>query len=189
MIWHVWADIAIGLAVPLATALLYFSGHIQRRHLMMMVWGFAVGSTWEFTNYFLSNTYHAMKVEWPMPIITLHILHTFWDAGLFIIGYWLCLLILKTPHCCTKFHWAELAIMWLWGIGQEFIVELMGNGVIWEYKVQSWNPVWISIRGQDYTMVPQLIWVIAPVIYYLGFVRINQGDAVEAAPPIHAKTM
>jgi hypothetical protein len=174
MIWQVWADIALGLTVPIATAYLYFSGRIQLKHVWFMAWGFAVGSTWEFTNYFLGNTYHAMKVAWPMPMITLHLLHTFWDAGLFIIGYWLCLFILRTTNCCTRFRWTEVAIMWLWGVGQEFTVELMGNGVIWEYQVLSWNPVWITIGGQGYTLVPQLIWAIAPVIYYVGFIRINR---------------
>jgi hypothetical protein len=177
MVWQVWADFALGLAVPLTTALLYFSGRIQHRHLKLMAWGFAVGSTWEFTNYFLGDTHHAMKVAWPMPLITLHILHTFWDAGLFIIGFWLCMLILKTSESCTRFSWTELAIMCVWGAGQEFIVELLGNGVIWEYKVRSWNPVWITIGSQGYTLVPQLIWVLAPVIYYLGFIRINQKAA------------
>ncbi len=139
-----------------------------------MVWGFAVGSTWEFSFYFLGNTIHTMKADWPMPIITLHLLHTFWDAGLFIIGYWLCLLILRTPDCCTMFRWIELIIMWLWGACQAFVVELLGNGVIWEYNVKSWNPVWITIGDQDYTVLIQLIWAAAPVVYYLGFVRINR---------------
>jgi hypothetical protein len=178
MIWQVWADIAIGLAIPAATAILYFTGRIQRKHLWLMAWGFAVGSTWEFTFFFLGDSIHAMSTEWPLPIITLHLSHTFWDAGLFIIGYWLCLLILKTPDCCTRFRWIELTIMLLWGAAQEFVVELLGNGVIWEYQVKSWNPVWITIGDQGYTVLPQLIWLIAPVIYYLGFIRINRDDQV-----------
>ena len=64
--------------------------------------------------------------------------------------------------------------MWLWGAGQEFVVELLGNGVIWEYKVQTWNPVWITVGGRGYTILPQLIWAVAPIVYYLGFVRINR---------------
>ena len=174
MLWQVAGDIAVGLAIPLATAWLYFSGRIQRKHVWMMAWGFAVGSTWEFAFYFLGDAIHTMHTEWPLPIITLHLSHTFWDAGLFIVGYWLCLRILKTPDCCTGFRWSELTIMLLWGAGQEFVVELMGNGVIWEYRVFSWNPIWITIGEQGYTVLPQLIWVIAPIVYYLGFIRINR---------------
>ena len=106
MTWQVAGDIAVGLAIPLVTAFLYFTGRIQTRHVWMMVWGFAVGSTWEFA------------------------------------------------------------------------VELMGNGVIWEYRVYSWNPVWLTIGEQGYTILPQLIWVVAPIVYYLGFIRINRmGEA------------
>jgi hypothetical protein len=109
----------------------------------------------------------------PLPLITLHLCHTFWDAGLFIIGYWLCLGLLKTATCCTRFRWSELLIMWLWGSGQGILVELMGNGVIWEYRVHAWNPVWLTLGEQDYTLYPQLIWAIAPVVFYLGLLRIN----------------
>jgi hypothetical protein len=180
MLSLVWADIAVGFAIPLVTAFLYFRGRIQSRHVWLMVWGFAVGSTWEFAFFFLGDSIHTMRTEWPLPMITLHLSHTFWDAGLFIVGYWLCLRILKTTDCCTRFRWAELGIMLLWGAGQEFMVELMGNGVIWEYRVYDWNPVWITVGEQGYTVLPQLIWVIAPIVYYLGFIRINRAAAAPA---------
>ena len=173
-----WADILVGFSIPVITAVLYFSRRIQARHVWLMVWGFVVGSTWEFAFYFLGDSIHTMRTEWPLPIITLHTSHTFWDAGLFIIGYWLCLVILKTPDCCTRFRWSELSIMLLWGAAQEFIVELMGNGIIWEYRVYDWNPVWITIGEQGYTVLPQLIWVIAPIVYYLGVLRINKSSGV-----------
>jgi hypothetical protein len=174
MLWQVTADFTLGLSIPLATIFLYFSGRIQRKHVWMMVWGFMVGATWEFAFYFLGDAVHTMHTDWPLPILTLHFLHTFWDAGLFIVGYWLCLGILKTADCCTRFRWVELLIMMLWGSTQEFIVELLGNGVIWEYRVHSWNPVWLTIGEQGYTVLPQLIWLVAPVVYYLGFIRINR---------------
>jgi hypothetical protein len=174
MIWQVWADIAIGLAIPIATIALYFFRRIQVKHLYLMAWGFAVGSTWEFAFYLLGDTLHTIIVDWPMPAVFLHLWHTFWDAGLFITGYWLCLLILKTSDCCTRFRWIELTIMWLWGAGQGFVVELLGNGVIWEYKVLGWNPGFITIGGQTYTLLIHVIWMIAPVVYYLGFIQINK---------------
>lgn len=110
-----WADIFVGFSIPFITAILFFRGRIQGKHVWLMVWGFAVGSTWEFAFFFLGDSIHTMRTEWPLPIITLHTSHTFWDAGLFIIGYWLCLRILKTPDCCTEFRWSELSIMLLWG--------------------------------------------------------------------------
>jgi hypothetical protein len=173
MLWLVGADIVVAVAIPLITAYLYMSGQIQQKHVWMMAWGFAVGATWEFSFFFLGDTIHTLQTDWPLPIITLHLSHTFWDAGLFIIGYWLCLRILKTPDCCTHFRWSELSIMLLWGAGQEFLVELMGNGVLWEYRVYDWNPIWLTIGEQGYTVLPQLIWLVAPIVYYLGLIQIN----------------
>lgn len=77
MIWQVYADIAIGLAIPVVTASLYLTRRIHNRHLYLMAWGFAVGSTWEFAFYLLGDTLHTVMVDWPMPIITLHLSHTF----------------------------------------------------------------------------------------------------------------
>ncbi|MFT4613303.1 MAG: hypothetical protein ACI9NT_000441 [Bacteroidia bacterium] len=181
MIWQVGADLFVAACIPLVTAWLYLSGRIEMRHVWLVVWGFMVGSTWEFAFYFLGDSVHAMHIEWPLPIITLHLSHTFWDAGLFIVGYWLCLKIFKTADCCTRFRWPELGIMLLWGAGQEFIVELIGNGVIWEYRVLDWNPVWLTIGEQGYTVLPQLIWVAAPVVYYLGVLRINRSKRIPSA--------
>jgi hypothetical protein len=174
MIWQVWVDIAISLAIPVTTIYLYYTHRIQKKHLGIMIWGFIIGSTWEFSFYFMGDSLHIMKTEWPMPIITLHVCHTFWDAGLFIVGYWLCLLFIGSPDCCTKFRWIELIIMWVWGVGQAFVVELLGNGVIWEYRVLAWNPEWITIGSQSYTILIMVIWMIAPIVYYLGFIRINR---------------
>ena len=174
MIWQMWVDIIVSCAVPGLTIWLYASGRIQTRHLYLMIWGFLIGSTWEFGFYIFSHQVYNLHVQLPFPKIILSLMHTFWDAGLFIIGYWLCLLILRTSDCCTRFKWAELMIMLIWGVGQEFVVELSGNGVIWEYNIQSWNPVWITICGQDYTALPQVVWMVAPVVYYLGVIRINR---------------
>lgn len=176
-----WADMAVGFGIPLLTAVLYYSGRIKAVHCWLMVWGFVVGSTWEFAFYFLGDSIHTMKIDWPLPRITLHLSHTFWDAGLFIVGFWLCQAILGRADCCTRFRWIELSIMLLWGGAQEFVVELMGNGVIWEYRVYSWNPEWLRIGDQGYTVLPQLIWVIAPIVYYLGVIRINRARGQGAA--------
>ena len=174
MIWQVAADLVVGFGIPLLTGVLYFIGRINRRHLLIMAWAFAVGATWEFAFFFLGDSVHTMRIEWPLPIITLHLSHTFWDVGLFLIGYWLCLSILKTPDCCTRFRWSELLIMMVWGSGQGVLVELMGNGVIWEYRVLEWNPVWLTINEQSYTILPQWIWLLAPIVFYLGLIRINR---------------
>jgi hypothetical protein len=184
-LWQVWADIAIGAAVPLGAAALYWAGRLTKFHLALLAWGFAVGSTWEFANYAAGESYHAMLVAWPMPRITVHLWHTFWDAGLFFIGYLLCVPIFKATTL-TSFRWEELGVMWAWGVAQEFGVELLGNGVIWEYQAKPWNPVWLVLHGRFYTLLPQFIWMLAPIVFYLGALVIKKRSlrysAVGAAP-------
>ncbi len=41
VIWQVSGELFVGLAIPLATAILYLTDRIQRKHVWMMVWGFA----------------------------------------------------------------------------------------------------------------------------------------------------
>lgn len=182
MIWQAWADIVIGAAVPVGAALLYFAGKLHKKHLWLLAWGFAVGSTWEFANYAAGDAYHRVLVDWPMPRITLHLWHTFWDAGLFFIGYLLCVPIWR-ERTCLEFRWEELGVMWAWGVGSEFVVELLGNGVIWVYEIHTWNPVWLTLNGRFYTLLPQFIWTVAPIVFYLGAIAITRRFAGTAAKP------
>lgn len=122
---------------------------------------------------FLENRSIVIHQEWPLPDITRTIAHCFWDSMLFIIGYWLAKFLMKNNPCCSEFDWRELTIMVLWGSIQEFVVELSSNGVMWEYIEQPWNPVWLTINGQGYTLLPQLVWLVAPVFFYLGVLKIN----------------
>ena len=41
MIWQVSGDLFVGLAIPLATAILYLTDRIQRKHVWIMALGFA----------------------------------------------------------------------------------------------------------------------------------------------------
>ena len=81
MLWQVWADIAVGTAIPLPTAFLYVTKRIELKFVWLMVWG---------------------------------------------------------------------------------------------YRVYDSNPVWLTVGKPGYTVLPQLIWVVAPIVYYLGFIRINR---------------
>ena len=78
---------------------------------------------------------------------------------------------------------AVFASMWAWGVGSEFVVELLGNGVIWRYELQYWNPVWITLNGRMYTLLPQFIWTIAPIVFYAGAIFITRATQPRPAPP------
>ena len=62
-----------------------------------------------------------------------------------------------------------------WGIFQELLVEYLFNGRVWIYEPLSWNPVIIpTVPGSaplspGYTLIPQAVWVVAPVVFYTCF--------------------
>lgn len=175
MEWRVVADIAIGLAVPAAAAGLFAVKRISAREVLFCAWGFLIGLSFElFIG--LWPGFIVFKMSWPLPVVTILISHSLWDAGIFMIGCFLAGIILRRrlSDVCAKFDWRELAAMVLWGAGSAFVVELIGNGVMWEYVPGRWNPVWITVNGQGYTAFIQVVWVAAPVVFYLGCLGIGR---------------
>jgi hypothetical protein len=85
------------------------------------------------------------------------------------------------------FRWRELAVLVLWGQSSELAVEVvsvLNRG--WVYsEAHSWNPVLFTVAGHPITIIPQLIWLAAPVAYYLGALRLVQhsSGARRAAVP------
>jgi hypothetical protein len=172
---RVMADIAIGLAVPAGAAALYALGRISMREVLFIVLGIIIGLAFELFIGFMPG-FIAFKMHWPLPLVTILLSHSLWDGGLFMAGCVLARIILRRPlsRICAAFDWRELAIMVAWGAVSAFVVELIGNGVMWEYQPQEWNPVWITIHGQGYTAFIQLVWLAAPVVFYLGCLGIDR---------------
>ncbi len=175
MEWRVVADIAVGLAVPLGTAGLFALRWISLREVLFVVLGFLIGLSFELFIGLLPG-FIVFKMRWPLPMVTILVSHSLWDAGLLMAGCVLAGVVLRRrlSDVCARFDWRELAVMALWGAGSAFVVELVGNGVMWEYQPRGWNPVWITINGQGYTAFIQLVWVVAPVVFYLGCLGISR---------------
>jgi len=94
------------------------------------------------------------------------------------LGILFCLKILKGPHF-TKFRTKEFGIMLSWGIFQELLVEYLFNGRVWVYEPLPWNPIIIppllgSATDVGYTLIPQAVWVIAPIIFYFFCLRLKK---------------
>ncbi len=47
--------------------------------------------------------------------------------------------------------------MIIWGSISEFLVDLNGNGKLWLFIDNWYNPVFITINGNGLTIIPQLI--------------------------------
>ena len=95
-------------------------------------------------------------------------------------GIGLCNIILeKDNNRFTQFNWKELLIMGLWGIFQELLLEYLFNGMIWQYEPLPWNPVIIpplpgSPSTVGYTLIPQAVWVVAPIAFYIILLNLKQ---------------
>ena len=54
-------------------------------------------------------------------------------------------------------------------------MELLSTGSGgWEYNPSWWNPSLFLFNGRHITLVPQLIWLAAPVLFYLAALKIKK---------------
>lgn len=183
-----YLDIAVSLAIPAFFTFMHYTRRFQPRIWYMFWAGCLIGATWEFGFYFLGPDFNAsaplfiLHTEFPLPPPTMHLLHCFWDGGLFMIGvalvFWLC----RPPHL-ERFRWQELGVMVLWGQLSELAVELVGsNGALWEYQRTWYNPVIFRINDHNITWLPQLVWLAAPVVFYFVALWINARFGGNEAP-------
>ena len=145
-----------------------------------MYWaGVMIGMIWEMGFYlagpeFSENPAYLILTKWPFHPVTLPLLHTLWDGGLFLVGVWLIFITCRPPHL-TRFRWRELGILILWGQASELAVELIATGTkSWVYTEQWWNPVLFKFIGSNITLAPQLIWFMAPIFFYSVALCINK---------------
>lgn len=90
-----------------------------------------------------------------------------------MVGMFLVYHICKEPHL-VRFRWSELAVLLVWGSVFELVVELSASGVAWVYIPRWWNPALFQFRGADITLMPQLIWIAAPIVFYLVALAIRR---------------
>ena len=173
------ADFALAIFFVILFHYLYRTGRIPLSYLYAFWFGTFIGSTWEFTFLFLGPEFLHGAVEWPWGLDgwPRKVSHSIWDGAIFMFGVYLCHQWLD-DELFEKFNSKELAIMWSWGLFQELLVEYLFNGRVWIYEPLPWNPVIIpTIPGSapmspGYTLIPQMVWVIAPFIFYFGFLSI-----------------
>jgi len=181
-----WVDLVIALSIPLLFVLLYRTRRISRYSWLLFWAGCGVGALWEIPFYFIgpyfsSDPLYILNTPMPYPLFVLHFVHCFWDGGLFMIGVWLVKRLCRAPHF-ERFRFQELAVLLVWGQLQELAVELISTGSSgWAYVPHWWNPSMFQFRGSDITVLPQLIWVIAPTVFYVLAIRLR--GSVHAGPP------
>jgi hypothetical protein len=102
------------------------------------------------------------------------ITHSFWDGGLFLLGMVFVKLFCKNEHF-TSFRICEFSIFLLYGQISELIVELASTySNAWEYNVYWWNPVLFVFNGHNISLLPQMIWLGASIIFYYIIIKLNR---------------
>lgn len=165
-------DLLVGFSLPVYI-------HVSNRSrpdsaaIIRLFWlGVAIGLVWEIP-IFLSavlatNPIIGFLSEPPLHPLIFMIAHALWDGGIFLAGIALVQALCARP-VLTSFRWQELAVLILWGQFSALAVEVvsvLNEG--WVYSdAHDWNPVLFHVAGHPITTVPQLIWLAAPVAYYL----------------------
>jgi hypothetical protein len=172
-----WIDLSIAISIPIAVVILRLIRKMGKFDFIMFWIGCAIGALWEMPFYFIGPSFLAdplylLKATIPYPLFLLHFVHCFWDGGIFMLGVLLIRLLCKSPQF-TGFRLAELLVLLIWGAAQELAVELMSTGSSgWAFVPHWWNPTIFQFNGSDITLIPQLIWLIAPVFFYLAAIKV-----------------
>ncbi len=174
-------DFAVAVILVLYFTIAYKKGKLSRVLFYAFWIGCIIGATWEFTFMFLGDGFAYAVNPWPFGLSgwPKKLAHSVRDGGLFMTGVLLCRTILGRNSRFLIWNWYEFGIMELWGISQELLVEYLFNGRVWVYVPLSWNPVIISpLPGSattvGYTLIPQAVWVIAPIVFYYIFVKLHK---------------
>ena len=169
--------VAAGLILAVVL-ILFFLKKINRFVLSLFFLGFLIGLTWELPLGLAREleipiaTFTNTKPFMPFPLHS--IIHSLWDGGIFLIGVGFIWLYSKEAFF-NSFNLKELLILEAWGQVQSFIIELssiLGGG--WEYIPCWWNPSLFVINGHCFTLFPQLVWVVAGVVFYILAVKIKR---------------
>ncbi|MHA1729116.1 MAG: hypothetical protein ACTSWY_10330 [Promethearchaeota archaeon] len=172
-----WIDFTVSIIILTVVIILYSSKRIDRFTWYLYWIGCSLGLLWELpmsvANKFGIYPPACFLTPLPVHFSVIVITHCLWDGGLFLIGVWLVHLLCKSPHF-TKFNIKELVIQLIWGQLQELMVELLSTfSDAWEFNVYWWNPLLFTFNNHNITLIPQLIWLIGPIVFYYITLKIK----------------
>ena len=178
---YYWMDLGVGYSAPVIVYLL-----LRMKRIDQVVWrlfwvGCLIGLTWEIPMFVLSAEDTGLPVlVWvrppPVHYLVLMVSHTLWDGGLFLVGMWLVHRLCRAP-AFQVFRWKELAVLLLYGQLSELMVELSSTlNDSWAFiPGYWWNPTLFWFNEHPITLMPQLVWLVAPVLFYLAALRLCGG--------------
>jgi hypothetical protein len=92
---------------------------------------------------------------------------------LFLLGVLLIEIICKKP-IFEKFKPCEFTVLIIYGQVSELTVELTSTfSNAWEYIEYLWNPRLFLFNGHNITLLPQLIWLAATIVFYFIAIKLK----------------
>ncbi len=141
-----------------------YRNKISRSLWLTYLYGIVLTSIWEVSFGLAGDSFLIFKFNNPLGF-SVHILHAFWDSIILLFGMYFIHIRNDNEYSGLK----QLLILTIYGLIQEFIVEVMFNDTYWYYKTDNkMNPVLFSLNGVEYTWVPFLVWAMFPILYLAG---------------------
>jgi hypothetical protein len=173
------ADLIVGFGLPVFIHLRYRGSEDEDRTVRRLFWlGVLIGLIWEVP-IFLSAVFASHPVivflnEPPLHPLVFMVSHTLWDGGIFLFGVLLLKLMFGGGYG-RQFRTSELLVFLSWGQISALAVETSSvSAGGWAFVIPyRWNVILFELRGHPITILPQLIWFAAPVVYYLIAVRLT----------------
>jgi len=165
-------DIAVAASIPVTLLILR-----RKRLVSPIIWtffwlGVAIGAVWEFGFHFTGPEYsdtpsYTQGARFPFHPFLQPICHSFWDAGIFLVGVFLVHKFRRSPW--QGFNPSELSTFLTWGLSQALVIELVAlfSSSGWSFTASFWNPAIISYDDKALTLAPLVIWGVAPIVYYM----------------------
>lgn len=166
------------MALPVALGLAYRTGRLDARTWRLFWIGCAIGASWELAlvaNHGAARPALVMLTPFPGGPLAHGVLHILWDGGLFLGGL-ACVFGLSRGPRLARFSAAELGIVIAWGQAQELAVEVSSTlAGAWTYAPgHAWNPVLFTLGDGRITLLPQLVWLAASVLFYFVALRVGR---------------
>lgn len=178
---YYWLDLLVGFGSPLLLFACYRLNRISRRDWRLFWIGAAIGLSWEIPIFLMSKISTLPIIhhitEPPVHYLILMICHTLWDGAFFLVGAWLAVFIRRRP-ILVKFNWVELAIMVAWGQISAFLVEFSSiiNDAWIYHEGYWWNPSILTFNDRPITLMIQVVWFFAPILFYFIALKIARFD-------------
>ena len=173
-----WVDFTIAVIIIIVVIFLYKTKRLERSSWILYWIGVGLGLLWELPMSVANEIgiYPPAMFLNPLPVhfSVIVITHSLWDGGLFLAGVWFVHRFSKEPYF-EKFKLSEFIILIIWGQLSELAVELISTfSNAWEYISYWWNPTLFLFNGHNITLLPQLIWLVAPIVFYLIAIKLKK---------------